>query len=927
MPFTHKRKTNVCVLAVLAGLAGAALLPTPARAADATLGVVPILIGPLQALLAILPAIMVALATMLVQMFKPQAISGVLKLMWRKKLGTLIFAGCVVGVVYGVSFVSTPWGSSDGGNVKIDRGSADWPVARGGVGRRGAVAGKDADATVGGVVWKYNKDFKTFYSSPAVVGNLVYVSAADKGIYADRGAVICLDADSGTVVWKFSPKDYRATYSSPVVLGKYLVVGEGLHFIRDARIFCLDAENGTKLWEFQTKSHVESTPCLYEGKAYVGAGDDGLYCMDLATGKEKWHLPGEQYKDCETSPVAADGKVYWGLGMWGNAAVCADAETGKEIWRTETPYPVFGSPTLVKDKVIIGMGNGNLAETAEMVREKEIQRLRKKGAGAEEINLALRRLAPGGAVWCLDASKGLPLWKFDLKQNVLGVVAAADDRLYFGCQDGVLYCLDMDGKVLSQWNTNEQIVTSPAVGNELAFFQVASGRLYGVDRVGLRPVWETSLGAPGLFLSSPVAARGHVYVGTAADGLQCIGRPQKRTPIWAGALGGPGQSGWADRSQLSPQGAFNWRLPKDKEVAEGATSAPALKNSVSAPAAYLEEEKEQAGRKVREGVVYVGFQGERVGLAKLTLDRKTNRSPAENWFCPLPNPPVLSPAGVDDRIYVVDGQPGQAGRKLRCLSIKDGSVLWTHEVSDKASGEFVVIDRALAIVDKPVSVGQISLGHYDPPRLLYIVDKPNTVSCLSLTGNGQALWSVPVTAPVGSPAALGNLVLVAGASGLTGIERGNVVWTAQLDSPATTGVIAAHGMLAVGTEKGVEVRSIHNRALLWSAASWPVRAALVADDEYLGVVTAGGEVIVYDWTGAQAARFQGAASFPPMLCGDAVLYGTPQGLERGDLATGKNATWLKTDWLGQITAGPIIVGGHAYFGMDQKGLVCAKPRK
>ena len=72
---------------------------------------------------------------------------------------------------------------------------------------------------------------KTFFASPAVVGNRVYVSSADKGPLRDRGAIYCLDADSGGLVWKAAPSGYVATFSSPVVAGQLpgLRRGAALH--------------------------------------------------------------------------------------------------------------------------------------------------------------------------------------------------------------------------------------------------------------------------------------------------------------------------------------------------------------------------------------------------------------------------------------------------------------------------------------------------------------------------------------------------------------------------------------------------------------------------------------------------------------------------------------------------------------------------
>ena len=92
-----------------------------------------------------------------------------------------------------------------------------------------------------------------------------------------------------------------------------------------------------------------------DGKVYVGAGDDGYYCLSLepeAPGKPRliWHLPGEDYPDAETSLAVHNGKVYAGLGFGGKALCVLDAGSGKELKRVPLKYPAFSPPTISEGK-------------------------------------------------------------------------------------------------------------------------------------------------------------------------------------------------------------------------------------------------------------------------------------------------------------------------------------------------------------------------------------------------------------------------------------------------------------------------------------------------------------------------------------------------------------------------------------------------
>lgn len=885
------------------------LLSVPAGARGESVAVVPILIGPLQVLLAILPAILISVGGMILALLKPSAIKPGLKVLWRNRLSTVIAVGVIVGVVYLLSFLLGGGGAQASA---MDRGEEDWPAFRGGIDRRGAAPSGD-DPTRGGINWAFDREAKTFYSSPAVVGNLVYVCSAEVGIFGGSGAVYCLDAENGAVVWKYAPSNFRPTFSSPSVAGKYVVSGEGLHLTRDARITCLTADEGELVWEHRTASHVESSPCIYNGRAYIGAGDDGLYCIALKPGpggkpKVLWHLDGGEYPDCETSPIAHEGKVYFGLGEGGAAVCCVDAETGEEIWRTPTPYPAFGSPAIAGGKLFVAMGNGNMVESAEVVRERQLQHLAEEGASQAEIDAARERLGPAGEIWALDPATGRRLWRYKLERTVLGTIAVADERLYFGCRDGTFYCLSADGELIGRWDAHEPILTSPAVGKDHVYFVTEPGRLYCLERQSLRPAWEVTVGTGGRCLSSPTVGRGHVYVGTEDNGLVCAGRPagRKRKPVWAGHLGGPGRSGWTDASPLPAVGSFAWRYPKE----DGASAV------MHAPAAYL------------NGALYVGFAGaDRTGLAKLALPddpRKNRRAPPEEaWFYPLANAAYCSAAVTADRVYVLDGRAGDTGRHLHCVDAASGRGVWKRKVARDAPAHVLLTsDRLLAF------------------------EAADRLSCIRLTGGNvpELAWSQSVQAPVGSPAEAAGLVLVCTKSppGLVAMDlaRGEMRWRASLPAAPTTGPAATGDLIAVGTSEGLAVLSIVDGSQLWSVRCGPVKGPVVFDENRLACTTGSGEIVVMNWTGEQVVRVSGASGegstaadkppipgMPPMLCGRQMLYCSPKALVRVELPSGKLFRWRDTAWMGDITAPPIVVDSRAYFGTRGRGLVCVGPAR
>ncbi len=548
------------------------------------LGVVPVLVGPLQALLVVLPGILIALGSLFITLFKPSTVKRLLLLLWSQKFVVVPVLLLAVAASWGLTALKPLIFPA----VALDVGAAsdgEWPVWRGGPHRRGAVLDAEGPAH-GNVVWSFvHNGIKDFYCSPAVVGNRVYATSARWELFKKDGAIYSLDADTGKLVWAFDSDGYRATFSSPAihrdeVTGKrYLVVGEGLHLTNDARVFCLDidasekAHQGVVLWSYRTKSHVESSPCIADGKVFIGAGDDGLYCFNLQQeGREAqplWHLHGDRYADCETSPVYdeaeggeaggdARGKVYFGLGISGQAVVCADAQTGEELWRVDTPYPVFGCPSIAEGKLYCGMGHGDFVNTAEQVAANRRVKLTEAGKSESEIAKDVAKIRPVGEVWCIDLVSHEVDWKFPVGRVVLGAVAVDGDRVYFGSRDEHLYSVSTDGKTSRKWNARASLVTSPAVAGEYVYTVTETGHLHGLDKEKMTPVWDVSLNAPSF--SSPTVARGHVYIGSTGNGLLCVGKPgrDKVAPLWAGAFGGAGKAGWTDDSMLPGSGSYAW---------------------------------------------------------------------------------------------------------------------------------------------------------------------------------------------------------------------------------------------------------------------------------------------------------------------------------------------------------------------------------
>lgn len=751
-----------------------------------TLAVIPVLVGPLQVLVALLPAILLAVLSTLISFFRPRAIVGLLRLVWHLKIQVVL-----VGLAaYGLYWLAGAYRPSVTEVTPAESGT-DWSRIRGDLARTGRVAGSE-DPRVGTVRWSFTDGDAAFLSSPAVVGNRVYVSTAKTSIYGNgSGRIVCLDADSGEEVFSGGPDDYVATFSSPVVAGDYLVCGEGLHDTRNARIVCLslkEGQQGRVLWTHCTASHVECSPVVWRDRVYIGAGDDGYYCIALepnadGTADIKWHLPGEDYPDAETSLAVHDGKVYAGLGVGGMALCVLDAKTGKQLQRIDTGLPVFSPPAVAHGKLYVGMGTGDYIRTAEELGER-----------------------PRGEIWCFDLATMDVLWKTRTGRTVLGAVAVGKGRCYAAGRDGVLYQIRADdGKLLAKFNARASIMASPALGRRTVYVISEAGMLHGLDVEGLDPVWQCQVGSRPLFVSSPTLARGHVYVGTQADGLVCAAEPgTPEAPLWAGGSAVLGDA------PLPQRGDFLWQYPND-QIGETEDVA------VAAAAALIGD------------VAIVPLATDkRKGLA--CLPRTADETPAELWFYATDNMVVLPPAakgtvaGGVDRIFAVDGQVGDRGRRLHCLN-GDGKMLWQRKVAPRASGH-VLLRTDCLVVD----------------------DRADAIACVGLDGNER--WSSNVgRLAVPAIGEQGMLILAtADPNELIALdgETGKELWRRQLDAAVTATPVVATGGILVATGRDCTPHSLVDGSAVAAPIAAGVVGNLLIDGPQVWFGTAAGTLHVVD---------------------------------------------------------------------------------
>lgn len=289
----------------------------------------------------------------------------------------------------------------------------------------------------------------------AIDGDRLFLGAFRQAGTRTRGAAVAIDRHTGRELWRFTNDgDLKPVFCAPVAADGRVYFGEGLHTDSDCRVFALDAATGQPAWArpFETTSHTEGNPRVVGGKVYFTAGDDGLFCADARSGEKLWQFPGrDQQLHIDGPPAAAGNRIFVGSGLYTLALLAVDAASGKELWRTPVNLRSFGAPLVLGNRVVYGLGTGNMGTDVFKYDEE---------TGKDEEK------EPAGAIVCVETDSGQIAWRYDLSRSVHTSLAADAFSVYAASRDGAVHCLDRKTGQL-RWKTGigTAFTAAPAVAS------------------------------------------------------------------------------------------------------------------------------------------------------------------------------------------------------------------------------------------------------------------------------------------------------------------------------------------------------------------------------------------------------------------------------------------------------------------------------
>ena len=280
-----------------------------------------------------------------------------------------------------------------------------------------------------------------FSFSPAVVGNAVFVAAAD-------GTVNKLE--DGKSVWKI--KAGQPLSAGVGANNRLVVVGTS-----KGDVLAFSAEDGKPIWQAKVTSEVLAAPTVGDQGVAVKSGDNRVFLLDASDGGRKWvyqrSTPPLSIRSAG-SPVFADQYIF--VGFPGGKLVALSIQNGAPVWEGAVALP---------------KGATELDRVADIVAPPVVD-------GRQVCAVAFQ-----GRVACFDMGQGgAMIWSRDVS-SATGL--ALDGRYLFVTDDkGAVHALDrLSGSSL--WKQDKLLnrrTSGPAVRRGLVAVADAEGIVHFLSR-------------------------------------------------------------------------------------------------------------------------------------------------------------------------------------------------------------------------------------------------------------------------------------------------------------------------------------------------------------------------------------------------------------------------------------------------------------
>lgn len=389
--------------------------------------------------------------------------------------------------------------------------AADWPQFHGLGGSGKAEASlPDSWSNTEHIVWKTPLP-GIGASSPVIVGDRIFLTAATGDAASLQRHVLCFDAGSGKILWDKTVaselpeqekirEDHGYASATPAATATHVFV-----FFGKSGVFCFD-HSGKQVWHTKVGSALNgwgsaASLTLYKNTVLVNASveSESLFSLDQKTGREVWKATGIR-ESWHAPVISTGGTVPEVITALAGEVRSFHADTGKPLWQCKSGISWYMCPLpKVQDGVLYAVGG-------------------RSGTGGLAVKL-------GGSG---DVTESHRLWTLQKGTNVPSPILH-DGHLYFAHENlGLAHCVDLK---TGEFVYSERMDPNP--GQIYASPVFAGGKIYYTGRGGktvvvkAAPKFEvlssaTLEGGRGVFNASPAIQGNRLFI-RSNKALYCIG--------------------------------------------------------------------------------------------------------------------------------------------------------------------------------------------------------------------------------------------------------------------------------------------------------------------------------------------------------------------------------------------------------------------
>jgi outer membrane protein assembly factor BamB len=328
-----------------------------------------------------------------------------------------------------------------------------------------------------------------------------YVCTATGLLATKERAVVCLDRDSGRILWQETVvqgplqkinKENSYASGTPATDGERVYaafrVGD------DIVVAAHDLATGKQLWRVRPGTHTgewgfSNEPVLYQDKVILDGdskGDSFLVALRRTDGKTLWRVKRTQQGISYSAPFIREMAGRMQLIQCGDRRVTGfDPETGEELWTVDGPSQEFvASPTYSEKTGLVYISSSWPKQVLLAIRpdgagnvtQSHVVWSDNKGAPYVPSLLVagdfLLSINNAGTAFCYEAATGKVLWQERLGRHHASPVLAG----------GLIYFINDDGRInvvrpgpqferVAQYELGESCYASPALSDGQVFLR------------------------------------------------------------------------------------------------------------------------------------------------------------------------------------------------------------------------------------------------------------------------------------------------------------------------------------------------------------------------------------------------------------------------------------------------------------------------